>query len=119
MSRFVHLKKCLGNIFQLAGIGFMSLFTHTHFNHSTLVLNWHNFRPPLSIDCISVFCDILLVLPSHIKFWIMSLISFIAGSGTSIRLAQYIRRARARLLIIVILPFKDKDLCFHIARWFC
>ncbi len=48
----------------------------------------------------------------------MLLISFVAGSGTSTRLTQYIRGARARLLIIVILPFKDKDLCFHIATWF-
>ncbi len=48
----------------------------------------------------------------------MLLISFITGSGTSIRLAQYIKGARARLLIIVVLLFKDKDLCLQIARWF-
>ncbi len=48
----------------------------------------------------------------------MLLISFIAGSGTLVRLSQYIRGARAKLLIIVILPFKDKDLCFYIVRCF-
>ncbi len=112
------LKKIsLGNTFQFAGVKFMSLFTHSNFNDSILVLKWHNFRSPLSKDCVSVFCVILLVFPSNIKFWIMLLIVFIAGPGTSIRLAQYIKGDRDRLLIIVILPFKDKDLCFQIARW--
>ncbi len=88
MSRFVHLKTCLCNTFQLAGVEVISHFTHANCIDSNLVLNWHNFRPPLSIDCISTFFgDILLVFASHIKFWILLLISLIAGSGTSIRLA--------------------------------
>ncbi len=64
------------------------------------------------------FCDILLVCPSHMKFSIILLTSFITGSGTSMRLEQYIRGAKARFLIIVILPFNEGDLCFHIDSCF-
>ncbi len=60
------------------------------------------------------FGDIWLVFPSHMKFWIILLTYFITGSGTSLRLAQSIRGAKARLIIIEILPFNERVICFHI-----
>ncbi len=48
----------------------------------------------------------------------MFLTSFITGSGTSMKLANYISGAKARLLIIVILPFHERDLCLHIDSCF-
>ncbi len=54
-----------------------------------IVPKWHNLSPPLGIFCINVCCEIFYVDPSHIKFWIMLLISLIAFVGMLNTLETY------------------------------
>ncbi len=81
-----------------------------------MVSKWHNLRPPFCILCISVYCEIFDVDPSHIKCWIVLLISLIAFLGVLITLEVYIKGASARLFSTVMFPFKDSFLIFHIFK---
>ncbi len=74
-----------------------SLLTQHNFRALTLVSKWHNLRPPFCILCISVCCESSYVDSSHVKFWIVLLISLIAFWGVLITLEVYIKGASAIL----------------------
>ncbi len=63
-----------------------------------------------------MFCAILDVEPSHIKFWIMLFISLIAFKGVLITRETYINVASAKLLRTVIFPLRDSFLLFQMFK---
>ena len=92
----------------------IALFTQDSFTDLTLEIKSIIFKPPSGICRIIVFFAILFDPPSQRKSKNNLSISFNKLSGVSKHEQGYISKDDAKEVIIVILPFIESLLCFHI-----